>query len=113
MNKQPSVKDKILRINWMDTGRPISKGSVEWIYDESIKELEKQHQQELKDQKDKMIQIISNRLREVGIGIQNYTEALDNPEYEEYDTMTVKKAIAHGDGLIVELKKLLKEFEGR
>ena len=60
MNKQPSVKDKILRINWMDTGRPISKGSVEWIYDESIKELEKQHQQELKDQKDKMIQIINN-----------------------------------------------------
>jgi len=59
MNKQPSVKDKILRINWMDTGRPISKGSVEWIYDESIKELEKQHQQELKDQKDKMIQIVN------------------------------------------------------
>jgi len=65
----------------------------------------------LDDQKRKMIQIISNRLREVGIGIQNYTEALDNPEYEEYDTMTVKKAIAHGDGLIVELKKLLKEVE--
>jgi len=65
----------------------------------------------LADQKWKMMRIISNRLREVSIGVQNYTEELDNPEYDEHDTITVKKAIAHGDGLIVELKNLLKEFK--
>ena len=58
-DKQPSAKDRILKINWIDKGKPISKSGVEWIYDESIKELQKQHVQELKDQKAKIREIFN------------------------------------------------------
>ena len=72
--KQPSAKDRILKINWIDKGKPISKSGVEWIYDESIKELQKQHVQELKDQKAKILSSVKSRYK---LGFTDGEDAMD------------------------------------
>jgi len=70
-----------------------------------LRELQKQHKAKLKE----IREMIENRRREIGVGIQNYTE--NKEELDRNKNINYTKIIEYGETLLKELDYLLKEFD--